>query len=201
MARRGPKIVGRRPTRHNQQQEGPQLDVRVIKSSKVSKTHKGGKTMSWSMLVVVGDNKGRIGIGMGKARGIPDAIRKGEESARKEMFDVPMIGKTIPHEVRATVGAATVILKPASPGSGVKAGSAVRQCLEAAGVHDVISKVPRQPEPTKPDPRDSQGLRSSHTARRDRFATWKGRKRARAMACQGAKGGNGQCLRSLSQEA
>jgi small subunit ribosomal protein S5 len=92
------------------------------------------------MLVVVGDNKGRIGIGMGKARGIPDAIRKGEESARKEMFDVPMIGNTIPHEVRATSGSATVILKPASPGSGVKAGSAVRQCLEAAGVHDVIAK-------------------------------------------------------------
>lgn len=96
--------------------------------------------MSWSMLVVVGDNKGQIGIGLGKARGIPDAIRKAEEAARKNMFDVPMIGTTIPHEVTATYGSATVILKPASAGTGVKAGSAVRQCLEAAGIHNVLAK-------------------------------------------------------------
>lgn len=96
--------------------------------------------MSWSMLVVVGDNQGQIGVGMGKARGIPDAIRKAEEAARKNMFKVPMIGATIPHEVRATYGSATVILRPASAGTGVKAGSAVRQCLEAAGIHNVLAK-------------------------------------------------------------
>lgn len=141
MGRGGPRIVGRRtPGRHQQQQEGPQLDVRVIRSNKVFKTHKGGKTASWSVLVVVGDNKGSVGVGMGKARGIPDAIRKAEESARKAMFMVPMIGETIPHAVTAKYGSATVVMRPASPGTGVKAGSAVRQCLEAAGVHNVLAK-------------------------------------------------------------
>lgn len=140
MGRGGPRITGRRQTRPGQETSGPQLDVRVIRSNKVSKTHKGGKTMSWSMLVVVGDNQGQIGVGMGKARGIPDAIRKAEEAARKNMFKVPMIGATIPHEVRATYGSATVILRPASAGTGVKAGSAVRQCLEAAGIHNVLAK-------------------------------------------------------------
>jgi small subunit ribosomal protein S5 len=112
----------------------------VIRSNKVSKTHKGGKTMSWSMLVVVGDNKGSIGVGLGKARGIPDAIRKAEEAARKNMFKVPMIGSTIPHAITATYGTSTVVLQPASPGTGVKAGSAVRQCIEAAGIHNVLAK-------------------------------------------------------------
>lgn len=136
---RGPRIVGRRQSM-NRNQEGPQYDVRVIRSNKVFKTHKGGKTASWAMVVVVGDNKGKVGVGSGKARGIPDAIRKGEEAARKNMFDIQMIGNTIPHEVRGRHGSAEVILRPASPGTGCKAGSAVRQCLEAAGVHDVLAK-------------------------------------------------------------
>lgn len=131
------RMTGRRESRNT---DGPQLDVRVVRSNKVSKTHKGGKTMSWSVLVVVGDNKGSVGVGLGKARGIPDAIRKAEEAARKSMFKVPMIGETIPHEVRAVHGTAEVILKPASPGTGVKAGSAVRACLEACGIHNVLSK-------------------------------------------------------------
>lgn len=136
---RGPRIVGRRAP-SNRMAEGPQLDVRVIRSNKVFKTHKGGKTASWSVLVVVGDNKGSVGVGMGKARGIPDAIRKAEEAAKKAMFKVEMIGETIPHEIVATHGTARVLLKPASPGTGVKAGSAVRMCLEAAGVHNVLAK-------------------------------------------------------------
>lgn len=126
--------------RENRNTEGPQFDVRVIRSNKVSKTHKGGKTMSWSILVVVGDNKGKVGVGLGKARGIPDAIRKAEESARKSMFAVPMIGTTIPHEITAVSGTAQVVLRPAAAGTGVKAGGAVRACLEACGVHDVIAK-------------------------------------------------------------
>ncbi|MBS1715364.1 MAG: 30S ribosomal protein S5 [Armatimonadetes bacterium] len=141
---RGPRLVGRRQPsgqgRGGQIPEGPQLDVRVIRSNKVFKTHKGGKTASWSILVVVGDNKGSVGVGLGKARGIPDAIKKAEDAARKNMFRVAMIGPTIPHAVTARYGAATVVLRPASPGTGVKAGSAVRQCLEAAGVHDVLAK-------------------------------------------------------------
>jgi len=131
------RLSGKRESRNT---EGPQLDVRVVQTNKVFKTHKGGKTASWSILVVVGDNKGSVGVGLGKARGIPDAIRKAEEAARKGMFPVPMIGETIPFEVVATSGTATVILKPAAPGTGVKAGGAVRACLEAAGIHNVLAK-------------------------------------------------------------
>lgn len=120
--------------------DGPQLDVRVIRTNKVFKTHKGGKTASWSILVVVGDNKGSVGVGIGKARGIPDAIRKAEEAARKNMASIAMIGDTIAHEVRATMGTSQVILRPASPGTGVKAGGAVRACLECAGIHNVLAK-------------------------------------------------------------
>jgi len=130
-------MSGKRESRNT---EGPQYDVRVVRSNKVSKTHKGGKTMSWSILVVVGDNKGKVGVGLGKARGIPDAIRKAEESARKAMFMVPMIGTTIPHEITSVSGTATVVLRPAAAGTGVKAGGAVRACLEACGIHDVIAK-------------------------------------------------------------
>ncbi|MBS1704628.1 MAG: 30S ribosomal protein S5 [Armatimonadetes bacterium] len=132
------RMTGRRDSRV---QDGPQLDVRVVRSNKVFKTHKGGKTASWSVLVVVGDNKGKVGVGLGKARGIPDAIRKAEEAARKAMFSVPMIGGTIPHEVKAKHGTSEVMLRPAANGTGVKAGSAVRACLEAAGVHNVIAKA------------------------------------------------------------
>jgi small subunit ribosomal protein S5 len=132
------RMTGRRESR--MQTDGPQYDVRVVRSNKVFKTHKGGKTASWSVLVVVGDNKGLVGVGLGKARGIPDAIRKAEEAARKAMFKVPMIGDTIPHAVTAKCGTAQVVLRPASPGTGVKAGSAVRACLEAAGVHNVLAK-------------------------------------------------------------
>src|SRR4051812_17049292 len=131
------RLSGKRESRNT---EGPQLDVRVVRTNKVFKTHKGGKTASWSILVVVGDNKGQVGVGLGKARGIPDAIRKAEEAARKNMFAVPMIGSTIPHAIVAKSGTAQIILKPAAAGTGVKAGGAVRACLEAAGIHDVIAK-------------------------------------------------------------
>lgn len=131
------RLSGKRESRAT---DGPQLDVRVVRTNKVFKTHKGGKTASWSILVVVGDNKGQVGVGLGKARGIPDAIRKAEEAARKNMFTVPMIGSTIPHAIVAKSGTAQIILKPAAAGTGVKAGGAVRACLEAAGIHDVIAK-------------------------------------------------------------
>lgn len=135
------RSTGPRQNRGGPAQEGPQYDVRVIRTNKVFKTHKGGKTASWSVLVVVGDNKGRVGVGLGKARGVPDAIRKAEESARKSMIKVPMIGETIPHEIHGICGTSKVMLRPASPGTGVKAGSAVRLCLEACGVHNVLSKA------------------------------------------------------------
>lgn len=131
------RLSGKRESRNT---EGPQLDVRIVRTNKVFKTHKGGKTASWSILVVVGDNKGNVGMGIGKARGIPDAIRKAEEAARKNMFNIQRVGETIPHKVNARFGTSQVILRPASPGTGVKAGGAVRACLEAAGVHNVLAK-------------------------------------------------------------
>lgn len=131
------RLSGKRESRVT---DGPSYDVRIVRTNKVFKTHKGGKTASWSILVVLGDNKGKVGMGIGKARGIPDAIRKAEEAARKNMMNVETVGQTIPHEIDATFGNSRVILRPASPGTGVKAGGAVRACLEAAGIHNVIAK-------------------------------------------------------------
>ena len=116
------------------------LEERVIQTNKVQKTHKGGRTMSWSILVVVGDGNGYVGAGIGKARAIPDAIRKGVEAARKSLVHVPMVGTTIPHDVLLRQGGAEVLIKPASPGTGVVAGGSVRAILEAAGVKDVLAK-------------------------------------------------------------
>jgi len=116
------------------------LEERVVRTNKCQKTTKGGRTMSWSALVVVGDRDGHVGAGLGKARAIPDAIRKGVEAAKKNMVEVPRIGGTIPHEILANAGAAQVMLKPASPGTGIVAGSSVRTILDLAGVHDVLGK-------------------------------------------------------------
>jgi small subunit ribosomal protein S5 len=116
------------------------LTERVVRTNKCQKTTKGGRTMSWSALVVVGDGKGHVGAGLGKARAIPDAIRKGVEAAKKNIIKVPMVGTTIPHEILARHGAAEVLLKPAAPGTGIVAGSSVRAILELAGIHDVLGK-------------------------------------------------------------
>jgi small subunit ribosomal protein S5 len=116
------------------------LSERVIRTNKVQKTHKGGRTMSWNVLVVVGDGEGYVGTGVGKARAIPDAIRKGFEAAKRNLIHVPIVGTTIPHEICVRVSAAQVLLKPAAPGTGVVAGGSVRALLEAAGVKDVLAK-------------------------------------------------------------
>jgi small subunit ribosomal protein S5 len=116
------------------------LEEQVIRTNKVQKTHKGGRTLSWSVLVAVGDHNGHVGIGLGKAAGIPDAIRKGIEEAKKNIIEVPMVGTTIPHDIEMDFGAAKVRMKPASPGTGVVAGGAVRPILELAGVRDVLAK-------------------------------------------------------------
>jgi len=117
-----------------------ELEERVVKTNKCQKTHKGGRTLSWNALVVVGDGRGHVGAAIGKARGIPDAIRKGVEAAKKEIIEVPLDGTTIPHAVLISYGASKVMLKPASPGTGVVAGGSVRAVLEAAGVRDVLAK-------------------------------------------------------------
>jgi small subunit ribosomal protein S5 len=116
------------------------LEERVVRTNKCQKTTKGGRNMSWSALVVVGDGNGYVGAGLGKARAIPDAIRKGVEAAKKNLVLVPIVGGTIPHELFVHEGAAEVMLKPASPGTGIVAGSSMRTILELAGVHDVLGK-------------------------------------------------------------
>ncbi len=119
---------------------GGDMQEKIVSLNRVAKVVKGGRRFSFSALVVVGDGQGRVGAGLGKAGEVPEAIRKGVDDAKKHMITVPMVDRTIPHEVRLKLGAAKVLLKPGVPGTGVISGSSMRAVVEAAGIHDILTK-------------------------------------------------------------
>ena len=145
------------------EREPSEFVEKLVSLNRVSKTVKGGRVMKFAALMVVGDEKGRVGFGTGKAAEVPEAIRKGIEDAKKNMINVSLSGTTIPHEVIGEFGAGRVLLKPASVGTGIIAGGPVRAVMEAAGIKDIRSKCLRSNNPQNVVAATFEGLKSLKT--------------------------------------
>ena len=161
------------------------LEEKVVQINRVAKVVKGGRRFSFSAVVVVGEGNAIVGAGLGKAGEVPEAIRKGVEDAKKNLIRIPMVGTTIPHEVRQVFSASRVMLKPASQGTGVIAGGAVRAVVEAAGIRDILAKSMGSNNPVNVVRATIEALRSLRSA--DEIATSRGTTAEKLLGKRGAE--------------